>query len=173
VLLYGAGGSIGTLAIQLARLFGAEVTAVDSADKLDALRELGAHKVIDYQQEDFTRNGIRYDAVIDIAGKSAYLRALKSVTPGGYFVLGNPPFAHLLLRCWSALASNRRVRFALAGYRIADLEFLKELLADGRLKPVIDRRYPFDEVVEAHRYVESGRRIGNVVLTVADAGPAG
>jgi 2-desacetyl-2-hydroxyethyl bacteriochlorophyllide A dehydrogenase len=171
VLLNGAGGSIGTLAVQIAKVFGANVTAVDATHKLGKLRELGADEVIDYTKEDFTENGELYDAVVDIVGKCSYFRTLKSVKPGGYLVLGNPPFRHLLLRCLSALFGTRRVRFALAGYAIPDLEYLRQLLQAGRIKPVIDRSYPLEQAVEAHRYVETGRRIGNVVLNV-DAGLA-
>lgn len=168
VLLNGAGGSIGTLAVQIAKVFGAEVTAVDATHKLDKLLELGADFVVDYTQEDFTENGEVYDVIVDIVGKCAYFRTLESVKAGGILVLGNPPFAHLLLRCFSAVFGTRRVRFALAGYGIADLEYLKALLADGRIRPVIDRRYPLEQAVEAHRYVETNERVGNVVLVVVD-----
>lgn len=166
VLLNGAGGSIGTMAVPIAKVFGAEVTAVDTTHKLETLLKIGADKVIDYTKQDFTENGETYDVIVDIVGKCSYFRTLKSLKPGGYLILGNPPFAHLLLRCWSAAFGSSRVRFALAGYKLIDLEYLKQLLDDGRIRPVIDRRYPLEQVVEAHRYVESGRRIGNVVLTV-------
>lgn len=169
VLLNGAGGSIGTLAVQIAKLYGAEVTAVDATHKLEKLSELGADHVIDYTNEDFTENGELYDVIVDIVGKCSYFRTLKSLKPGGYLILGNPPFAHLLLRCWSVLFGNKRVRFALAPYKLADLERLKQWLEDGRIKPVIDRSYPLEQAAEAHRYVETGRRVGNVVLDVGAA----
>lgn len=168
VLLNGAAGSIGTMAVQLAKVFGAEVTAVDATHKLEGLLNIGADKVIDYTKEDFTENGETYDVIVDIVGKCSYFGALRSVKPGGYFILGNPPLAHLLLRCWSGVFGSRRVRFALTGYNVADLEHLKRLLEDGRIKPVIDRCYPLEQVAEAHRYVESGRRIGNVVLALGE-----
>jgi 2-desacetyl-2-hydroxyethyl bacteriochlorophyllide A dehydrogenase len=173
VLLNGACGSIGTLAVQLAKLHGAEVTVVDCTHKLDKLRELGADKVIDYTREDFTQVREHYDVVIDICGKAPFFRALRSVKPGGMLVLGNPPFHHLLFRLWCGLFSkafgNKRVRFALAGYKLADLEHLKQLLAEGKLKAVIDRRYPLEQVAQGHRYVDSNQRVGNVVLDVSAA----
>jgi NADPH:quinone reductase-like Zn-dependent oxidoreductase len=166
VLLNGACGSIGTIAVQLAKRYGAEVTAVDCTHKLDKLREIGADHVIDYTQADFTENGERYDVVADIVGKCNFFKTLKSVTPGGWLLLPNPPIRHVLLRFFWGLFSKRRIRFPLAGYKLADLEYLKTLLADGKVKAVIDRRYPLEQVVEAHRYIDANYRIGNVVLAV-------
>jgi NADPH:quinone reductase-like Zn-dependent oxidoreductase len=171
VLLNGACGSIGTIAVQLAKQYGAEVTAVDCTRKLDKLREIGAEHVIDYTQADFTANGELYDVLIDIVGKCDFFRALKSVKPGGWLLLANPPLRHVLLRLLWGPISKRRIRFPLAGYPLASLEYLKNLVAEGKVKPVIDRRYPLDEVVEGHRYIESNQRIGNVVLTVDASSP--
>lgn len=166
ILFNGAGGSIGTMAIQIAKAWGAHVTAVDASDKLQKLKEIGADEVIDYTSEDFTANGESYDVIVDVVGKSTFFRTLGSVKPGGFFILANPPFYHLLFRIWAGWFSNRRVRFALAGYKLSELERLRSLLASGKVKPVIDREYTLDKAVEAHHYVESGRRVGNVILNV-------
>jgi len=166
VLLNGAGGSIGTLAIQIAKVYGAEVTAVDATHKLEILLAIGADKVIDYTQVDFTCNGETYDVVIDLVGKCSLFRTVESVKPGGHLILANNPFSHALLRLWSGIFSTRKVRVALAGYDLSALETLRDLLASGRIKPVIERRYTLTEIVEAHRYVETGQRTGNVVITV-------
>jgi NADPH:quinone reductase-like Zn-dependent oxidoreductase len=170
VLLNGAGGSIGTLAVQLAKLYGAEVTAVDCTHKLDKLREIGADHVIDYTQADFTDNGKLYDVVVDIVGKCDFFKTLKkSVKPGGSLLLANPPPRHVLLRWLWGPFSKRRIRFPLAGYALANLEYLKSLVAEGKIKPVIDRGYPLEEVVDGHRYIDANRRVGNVVLTIGAA----
>lgn len=167
ILLHGAAGSIGTMAVQLAKVMGAEVTAIDSTHKLETLKAIGADHVIDYTQEDFTRNGVIYDAIIDFAGKSPFARSLKSIKPGGYYVHGNAPALTMIRRIWASRMSGRNVRIALTAYKQENLDYLRELLAAGRVKPVIDRCYPLDEIVEAHRYVDSGRKAGNVVLTIA------
>jgi NADPH:quinone reductase-like Zn-dependent oxidoreductase len=171
LLIVGAGGSIGTMAVQIAKAFGAEVDVVDTAHKLDALRALGADGVIDFTKEDFTQRHGVYDVVIDIvgrnvAGRHSLFRMLRTVKPGGYLVLGNAPFRHLMARRWAGLFSDQKVRLALIGYKQADLDQLKQLMASGKVKPVIDRQFALAEAVEAHRYVETGRRIGNVVLTM-------
>jgi NADPH:quinone reductase-like Zn-dependent oxidoreductase len=170
VLLNGACGSIGTLAVQLAKQYGAVVTAVDTTHKLDKLREIGADHVIDYTQADFTDNGERYDVVVDIVGKCDFFKTLKSVEAGGWLLLANPPLRHVWLRLLWGMFSKRRIRFPLAGYPLADIEYLKNMLAEGKIKPVIDRRYALEEVVEAHRYIDANHRIGNVVLAI-DAAP--
>lgn len=166
VLLNGACGTIGTLVVQLARHYGAEVTAVDCTHKLARLREIGADHVIDYTQEDFTASGVQYDVVMDLAGKCDFFRALRSVKPGGWLLLPNPPFRHVLLRWVCNLFSTRRIRCPLAGYKLADIDHVKQLVADGTLKPVVDRRYPLEQVAEGHRYIEANHRVGNVVLVV-------
>jgi NADPH:quinone reductase-like Zn-dependent oxidoreductase len=166
VLMNGACGSIGTLAVQLAKMHGAEVTAVDATHKLAKLREIGADHVIDYTCKDFTDNGKQYDVVIDLAGKCAFFKALAAVRPGGWLLLPNPPLRHVFLRWFWNPFSKRRIRFPLAGYKLADIRHLADLVAAGKLKPVIDRRYPLDQVAAGHRYIEANHRIGNVVLTV-------
>ena len=168
LLINGAAGSIGTFAVQIAKIRGAQVTAVDGTRKLDMLRSIGADKVIDYTQEDFTRNGETYDAIIDVVGKSPYSRSVCSLNDNGRYILGNPRFSGFFRGLWTSMTSGKKVIAALTGYRTADLVFLRELIEAGTLRTVIDRRFPLEEIVAAHRYVESGEKTGHVVITVAD-----
>jgi NADPH:quinone reductase-like Zn-dependent oxidoreductase len=164
ILINGAGSSIGTPAVQLAKLAGAEVTAVDSAAKLDMLRDLGADHVIDFRREDFTRNGVRYDVILDVIGKSPYGRSLRSLTPRGRYILANPKALHMLRSLWTNGAGSKRVFFAMASARSADLVRLREFVDAGKLNAVIDRTFTLEEAADAHRYVASGEKRGNVVL---------
>ena len=166
VLINGAGGSIGTSAVQLAKYFGAEVTAVDSTMKLDMLRSIGADQVIDYTQEDFTKSGESYDVILDVVGKSTYSRSVKSLKKNGRYLLANPGLSHMVRGKWTSMRSSKKVIFGAAGQKREDLIFLKELIEAGKIKSVIDRRYPLEQTAEAHRYVETGHKKGNVVITV-------
>ncbi len=168
VLIYGAAGGIGTFAVQIAKTFGAEVTAVDSTRKLDMLRSIGADHVIDYTQEDFTQNGETYDVIIDVVGKSSFPRSVRSLKQNGRYILGNPRLSGMIRGLWTSMISSKKVIIALAGYKTEDLIFLKELIEAGKIKSVIDRRYPLAQVAEAHRYVETGQKMGNVVITIAN-----
>jgi NADPH:quinone reductase-like Zn-dependent oxidoreductase len=145
VLVYGASGSVGTYAVQLAKNYGAEVTGVCSASNLELVRSLGADVVIDYAKEDFTKNGQKYDLIFDAVGKISSSHAKGSLTENGVFLStwGNP------------------------GQEPNDLSTLSGLIEAGKLKAVIDRTYPLEQIVEAHRYVETGHKKGNVVITVA------
>lgn len=168
VLINGAGGGIGTFGVQLAKHLGAEVTAVDSAGKLDRLRTLGADKVIDYTQEDFTRNGESYDVIFDIIGKSPFARSVRSLKPNGRYLIANPSGLIQFVRGkWTSRRGSKRVLFEMTSPKNEDLLFLKELIEAGKIKTVIDRRYSLEQIVEAHRYVETGQKTGNVVITVA------
>lgn len=172
LLIVGAGGSIGTMAVQIAKAFGSHVTVVDTTHKLDRLLELGADRAIDFTREDFAREGEVYDVAIDIvgrnvAGRNSLLRTLRAVKRGGMLVLGNPPLSHLFLRLVAGPLTGKKVRFALTGYRIGELERLKALLRSGQVRPAIDRRFALDDVVAAHRYVETGQRVGNVILVIS------
>ncbi|MCB0107061.1 MAG: NAD(P)-dependent alcohol dehydrogenase, partial [Caldilineaceae bacterium] len=167
VLINGAGGSIGTIGVQLAKHFGAEVTAVDSTEKLAMLRAIGADHVIDYTQEDFTQNGQRYDIIFDVVGKSHFARSLRALTPSGYYLIGNPSLAKKMRGAWISKRTGKTVTTDPAGHRAEDLIFLKELIEAGKLRAVIDRRYPLAETAEAHRYVETGQKAGNVVIIVS------
>lgn len=166
VLINGAGGSIGTYAIQIAKTFGAEVTAVDSAEKLAMLHSIGADHVIDYQKVDFTKSGETYDVIIDVIGKSSFSRSVRALNPNGRYVLGNPGLSGRIRGRWTPMTSGKQVIVALAPYKAEYYRFLKELIESGKLKPVIDRRYPLEQTAEAHRYVEQGHKKGNVVILV-------
>ncbi len=166
VLVNGAGGGIGTVAVQLAIHFGAEVTAVDSSDKLDMLREIGADHVIDYRQEDFTRNGQRYDVIFELTGKSAFARCIQSLTKDGRYILANPRFWPIIRGLGTSATSRRRVIFQFASPKHDDLDLLTELIESEKIKAVVDRSFPLAQIAEAHLYVESGRKKGNVVITV-------
>ena len=168
IVVYGASGSIGTAAVQLAKHFGAHVTAVCNGRNIEIVRSLGADEVIDYEREDFTKNGERYEVVLDAVGKHSFRRSRPSLEPGGTFVetdLGFmwhvPPLA--LVTRW---VGSRRVTLPIPKYSKDDVRLLERLMEAGTYRGVIDRRYPLEEVVEATRYVETGQKTGNVVLTV-------
>jgi NADPH:quinone reductase-like Zn-dependent oxidoreductase len=169
ILIYGATGSIGTAAVQLAKYFDAEVTAVGNTKNLELMSSLGAKRVIDYTKEDFTKNRETYDVVFDAVGKHSFRRCRRSLRPGGVYVetdlgfLWHVPILALLTR----RIGDKRVTLPTPNYTKKDVLFLKELIEAGRFRPVIDRRYPLADVVEATRYVETGQKTGNVVLTVA------
>ena len=167
VLIVGAGGSIGTYAVQLARYYGAEVTGVDSTMKLDMLRSIGADRVIDYTREDFTKSGQTYDVIFDVAGKSSFSGSLRALKHNGRYLLANPGLSQRLRGAWVSMTSSKKVISGTASHTTEDLIFLKELIEAGEIKAVIDRRFPLEQIAEAHRYVESGQKNGHVVITVA------
>lgn len=166
VLINGAGGSIGTYAVQIARVWGTEVTAVDHTDKLDMLRSIGADHVIDYTQKDFTQIGERYDVVIDVIGKSSFSRTLRSLRPHGRYILGNPSLSGMMRGAWVTAISDKQIFWEAASYQPEDVRLLMELIEAGRIKVVIDRRYALADTAVAHRYVEAGHKQGNVIITV-------
>lgn len=170
VLINGAGGSIGTMAVQLAKLHGAEVMAVDRAEKLDMLRSIGADHVIDYTHEDFTRRSQTYDVILDVVGKSAFSRSLRSLRQNGRYLLVNPSLSHRFRARWTQ-TGDKRVIHGAGPQKGEDLTFLRELIEAGKLKSVIDRRYPLEQMAEAHRYVDGGHKKGNVVITLDDSQP--
>jgi len=141
---------------------------VDSGDKLEMLRSLGATEVIDYTAEDFTRTGKTYDVIFDVVGKTPLGRAMRSLTDMGTYLLANPSIWRMLRGWWMARTSQRRFVAAAARRTVEELVFLKELAEAGELRTIIDRRYPLEQMAEAHAYVESGRKAGNVVVTVAE-----
>jgi NADPH:quinone reductase-like Zn-dependent oxidoreductase len=168
VLIVGAGGSIGTIGVQLAKHFGAEVTGVDSTGKLDMLRSIGADHVIDYTQEDFTKSGQTYDVIFDVMGKSSFSGSIQSLKPNGLYLLGgNSGPSQILRGWWVSMTSSKKIIIGAASQKTEDLVFLKELIEAGKMKSVIDRGYPLEQTAEAHRYVETGQKRGNVVITVA------
>ena len=166
ILINGAGGSIGTFAIQLAKHYGAEVTAVDSTAKLDMLRSIGADHVVDYTQEDFIENGEIYDVIFDVVGTISFSRSAGSITKNGTYLLANPMRGQMVRGPLTRMTSNRKVIMQTASGTIEDLVYLRELIEAGKLTTVIDRTYPLEQIVEAHKYVEKGGKLGNVVITV-------
>lgn len=169
VLINGAGGSIGTFAVQLAREAGAGVTGVDSADKLDMLRSIGADHVVDFAQEDFAKNGATYDVILDVPGKRSFSGVARSLKPNGRYLSANAGLMQLLDGQWATKKDGRQALFGSANQTAADLDFLKGLIEAGKLRSVIDKTFPLEQIVQAHRYVESGKKRGNVVVSVLPA----
>ena len=167
VLIYGASGSVGTFAVQLARYFGAEVTGICSTANLKLVKSLGADKVIDYLKEDFTKNGETYDIIFDAVGKSPYSGCIKSLKKDGIYLHAVATPALSIRMHWTSMISGKKLLGGTTTATAQDMVFLKELVKAGKIKPVIDRRYPFDQIVEAHRYVDKGHKKGNVVITVS------
>lgn len=166
ILINGAGGSIGTYALQIAKHMGAEVTAVDSGPKLAMLRSLGADHVLDYTQQDITRTGQTYDVIFDVIVRSGHDRYLPMLRPRGRLLLANPGPRQMLRRGQAARADGIKVVSQAAGRSAADLAALRELIEGGHIRPVIDRVYPLAQLAEAHRYAESGQKQGNIAITV-------
>jgi 2-desacetyl-2-hydroxyethyl bacteriochlorophyllide A dehydrogenase len=162
VLIFGASGSVGTFAVQLAKYFGAEVTGVCSTTNIEMVKSFGADKIIDYTKEDFTKSGQTYDIIFDTVMKTSFSRCKSSLKQRGVFLTVDWP---LLQALWTSMVGSKKIIFGIAS-QIEDLIFLKELIEAGKLKSVIDRRYPLEQTAEAHRYVESGHKKGNVVITV-------
>ena len=167
VLIIGGGGSIGTYSIQLAKYFGAEVTGVDSTEKLDLMRSLGADHVHDYTKEDINNYGDSYDLIIDVVGRNSVSRRLKLLKPDGYYFLAYAGLSHIILSIWVSMTSNKKLKIESATQEKEDLLFLKKLIEAGKIKSIIDRSFTLEQIPEAHRYVETGRKIGNVAITVA------
>jgi NADPH:quinone reductase-like Zn-dependent oxidoreductase len=166
VLVNGAGGSIGTCAVQLIKALGATVTAVDSTPKLDMLREIGADAVVDYTREDVTQRGHKYDVIFDVWGKRVAPRFIKALKPAGRYVTANPSLSGMLYGIAVSLTSKKKVLTGLAPYSRDNLTYLCDLTESGRLKAVIDKTFRLDNIIAAHRYVETGRKAGNVVIQV-------
>ena len=165
LLIYGATGSCGTAAVQLARHFGAHVTAVANTKNLELVRSLGADEVIDYLNEDFTKNGQTYDVILDAVGKLSFRRTRSSLRPGGLWV-ATDGLHNFLWKAWTSRIGDRKLIFLVEFPTKEDIRFFKELIEAGEYRAVIDRAYPLDDVAEAHRYVETLQKTGNVVLTL-------
>jgi NADPH:quinone reductase-like Zn-dependent oxidoreductase len=171
VLIYGASGSVGSAAVQLAKYYGAEVTGICSTANLEWVKSLGADQVIDYTQEDFTENGKTYDIIFDTVGKCSFSKCKGSLKDEGIYLATVPTPVMMLQALWPARSGSKKVKFAATGLRparekIKDLAFLTQLIEAGKIIPVIDRCYPLEQIAEAHRYVEKGHKKGNVVITV-------
>jgi NADPH:quinone reductase-like Zn-dependent oxidoreductase len=173
IVVYGASGAIGTACVQLAKATGAHVTAVCNTKNVGVVRSLGADVVIDYTQEDFTRNGETYDVVLDAVGKHSFRRCRQSLEPGGVYIstdlgfMWHVPFLALATR-W---VGDKRVTLPIPAYTKEDVLHVKALVEEGKYRPVIDRTYPLEQVVEATKYVETGQKTGNVVLTLNGTSP--
>lgn len=174
VLINGASGSVGAYAVQLAKVFGAHVTGVCSTANIDLVQSLGADEVIDYTKVDFTRADSAYDVIFDAVGKSAFSRCKRALMPGGVYLSTVPSLGIVAQMAWTSLRGGKRAIFATAGLMQskANLNFLKQLFEAGAIRAVIDRRYPLAQMAEAHRYVETGRKKGSVIITVQDGAPA-
>jgi len=168
VLINGAGGTIGTYAVQLAKYFGAEVTGVESTGKLDMLRSIGADQVIDYTQEDFTKSGETYDFILDVVSKSSFSGSISSLKENGCYLIANPGLSKMVRGRMISKKSSKKVIFGATYPKTEDLLFLKELIEAGKIKSIIDRRYPLEQTAEAHRYVETGDKKGHVVITLEE-----
>jgi len=167
VLIYGASGSLGTAAIQLARYFGVEVTGVCSTANLELVKSLGADNVIDYTKVDFSNSNNSYDIIFDTTGKSPFSGCLKSLKQKGIYLRAVHMTVPSIVRgLWTSMTSSKKVIGGVATERKENLDFLKELIEAGKLKPVIDRSYSFDQIAEAHRYVDKGHKKGNVTIKV-------
>jgi len=166
VLINGAGGSIGTFTVQLAKHLGAEVTGVDSTNKLDMLRSIGADHVLDYTREDFTQNGQTYDVMIDVLGKAPFSGTVRSLSKTGMYLLGNARLTQILRGQWISMTTKKKVIPGSAMQTTQDLIYLKKLIESGKIRSVVDRTYPLEEIAEAHRYVGTGQKKGNIVITL-------
>jgi 2-desacetyl-2-hydroxyethyl bacteriochlorophyllide A dehydrogenase len=163
VLIVGASGSVGTYAVQLAKYFGAEVTGVCSTRNIELVKSLGADEVVDYTKEDFTKSGQTYDVIFDAVIKTSFSRSKSSLKQRGVYLTVDWP---LLQALWTSMIGSKKIIFGVASENAEDLVFLKELIEAGKVKAVIDSRYPLEQIVEAHRYVEQGHKKGNLVITV-------
>jgi NADPH:quinone reductase-like Zn-dependent oxidoreductase len=175
VLVYGASGTVGTSAVQIAKYYGAEVTGVCSSSNLELVRSLGADHVVDYTREDFTQDGEQYDIIFDAVGKRSFSECKRVLMPGGIYLTTFPSPSALLGRFLPARPGEKSASFAATGLRrgrdkAKDLAFARELVEAGKIRAVIDRRYPMEEIVEAHRYVETGHKKGDVVITIVESG---
>jgi NADPH:quinone reductase-like Zn-dependent oxidoreductase len=166
VIINGASGALGTAAIQLAKYFGAEVTGVCSTSSIELVKSLGADKVIDYTKEDFTKNEQTYDIIFDAVGKRSFSQCKDSLKQGGVYLMSVPILAILLQTLFTSIIGSKKAILVNPKSQTEDLNFLKELIEAGEIKPVIDRTYPLEQIVEAHRYVDKGHKKGNVVITV-------
>jgi NADPH:quinone reductase-like Zn-dependent oxidoreductase len=166
VLINGAGGGIGTFAVQIAKYYGAEVTGVDSTGKLGMLRSIGADRVIDYTREEFTKGGETYDVIFDVVGHGSFTDNLAALHDGGRYLMANPRLSTMVRGVWTSATGGKKVVFGASRQGTEDLVFLRSLIERGAVRPVIDRRYPLEAIPEAHRYVETGLALGKVVVTV-------
>ncbi|MCW3110454.1 MAG: NADPH:quinone reductase [Segetibacter sp.] len=168
VLINGASGAVGTAAIQLAKYFGANVTGVCSTANLDMVGSLGAGAVVDYSKEDFTKNGETYDVIFDTVDKISFSNSLRSLNKKGTLILGASGLSGMLQGLWTSMTSSKKVITGMISEKAEDINFLKGLIENGKMKAVIDRTYSIAQLAEAHAYVEKGHKKGNVAITLSD-----
>jgi NADPH:quinone reductase-like Zn-dependent oxidoreductase len=166
VLVVGASGAVGSAAVQLAKSFGAYMTGVCSTANIDLVKSIGADKVIDYTQEDFTKNGETYDFIFDTVNSTSVFRNLKSLTKNGIMILSAAGMSEMLQGFWVYKTSSKKVMTGIISHTAADIIFLKELIERGKFKPVIDKAYSLEQIAEAHAYVEKGHKKGNIVINI-------
>lgn len=165
VLINGASGGVGTVAVQLAKHFGAHVTGVCSSANMELVRSLGADHVIDYTKEEFSQNGEKYDVIVDTIGNAPFSRSRDSLREGGQLLLLTAELLEMLLAPWRSMTSGKKIIVGTGSGGAEELRFLANLAEKGRFRPVIDQCFPFEMIVEAHRYVDTGRKKGNVIIT--------
>ena len=169
ILIIGASGSIGIFAVQLAKIFGAEVTGICSSSNLDQIKSLGVDKVIDYTKEDFAMSGKKYDVIFDTAGKSSFRHCKSSLTKNGlYMVTTGAIIKNYIFTFWTKLVNRKRFIFAMSVNKTEALKYIKELIELEKLRTVIDRTYTLEQIVEAHKYLEYGNKKGNIAITVTN-----
>lgn len=166
VLVFGASGALGTMAVQLAKNLGAEVTAVCSTTNFDLMKSLGADHVIDYTKEDFTENGNKYDVIFDTVGKSSVKKALKSLTDKGHLLLASAGIGAMIGGSVRSMFIKKKIVSGVIKETVEDMNFFKQEIEQGTLKAVIDRTYPLEQIVEAHGYVDKGHKKGNVIIAI-------
>ena len=168
VLIYGASGAVGTAAVQLAKYFGAIVTAVCSTANIDLVKNLGADRVVDYKKEDFTQNGETYDVIFDTVNGVSISRSLKSLNKNGIMILSAAEMADIFQGLWISMTSSRKVITGVTEHTAKDIQFLKAIIENGKMKPVIDKAFTLEQIVQAHEYVEKGHKKGNVAITLTN-----
>ena len=166
VLIYGASGALGTMAVQLAKNYGADVTAVCSTANVELMKSLGADHVIDYTREDFTRNGEKYDVVFDTIGKSPLRKALNSLSNNGHLLLASASIGTMIGGSIKSMFINKKIVSGVIKEKIEDMNFFKQEIEKGSLKAVIDRTYPLEQIAKAHAYVDKGHKKGNVIIAI-------
>lgn len=166
VLINGAGGSIGTIGVQIAKAMGAEVTAVDSTIKEEMLRWIGADHFFDYSKEEFTKSGQTFDVIFDMVAKSSYSQSIKALNPNGRYLTANPRLSDMLRSVLTSMFTDKTATFVFAGEKEQELLKLKEMIEDGKIKPIVDKIYPMKQAADAHRRVEAEQRLGSVVISM-------
>jgi NADPH:quinone reductase-like Zn-dependent oxidoreductase len=169
VLINGAGGSIGTFGVQLAKAMGAEVTVVDSAVKEEMLRRIGADHFFDYAKEAFSKSGRTYDVIFDMVARSPYSECLKALNPGGRYLMANPRISGMLRSVLTSTFTDKTALFAFAGETEEELLALKEMIEKGEIRSIVDKIYPMEQAAEAHRWVETEQRLGTVVISAGES----